>query len=60
MKFLIKLYGYDSIIICFNIVFFLICFNRTPLHSASERGDFQALNILLAHPKIDVNITDEI
>ena len=59
MKFLIKLYEYDSIIICFNIVF-LICFNRTPLHSASERGDFQALNILLLNPKIDVNITDEI
>lgn len=35
-------------------------FYRTPLHSAAERGDTLALQILLQNPNIDVNVTDEI
>lgn len=35
-------------------------FYRTPLHSAAERGDIQALQILLQNQNIDVNVLDEI
>ena len=34
----------------------LINFHKTPLYIAVEKGDFEIVQILLSHPKIDINL----
>lgn len=39
---------------------FLVFFDKTALHLAVEKENFDIINILLAHKTIDINVTDNI